>query len=72
LGIFEMLTVDGAIQESIRAGLDANGIRRTALSRGFRDLRTDGERLVAMGVTTRAELERVTALGVDILDQDGA
>lgn len=72
LGIFEMLTVDGAIQESIRAGLDANGIRRTALSRGFRDLRTDGERLVAKGVTTRAELERVTALGVDVLDQDGA
>lgn len=72
LGIFEMLTVDGAIQESIRAGLDANGIRRTALSRGFRNLRTDGERLVAMGVTTRAELERVTALDVGVLDQDGA
>jgi len=69
LGIFEMLMVDGSIQESIRSGLDANGIRRTAAGRGFRDLRSDGERLVAMGVTTRAELERVTALGVDVLDQ---
>jgi type II secretory ATPase GspE/PulE/Tfp pilus assembly ATPase PilB-like protein len=64
-----MLMVDGSIQESIRSGLDANGIRRTAAGRGFRDLRSDGERLVAMGVTTRAELGRVTALGVDVLDQ---
>jgi general secretion pathway protein E len=63
LGIFEMLVMDDALRTAVKDRQDASEIRRLAASQGFRSLREDGERLVSLGLTTAAEVARVTELG---------
>ena len=63
LGIFEMLVMDDALRTAVKDRQDASQIRRLAAAQGFRSLREDGARLVAKGLTTEAEVARVTELG---------
>ena len=59
-GIFEMLVVDDAIRAQIHNGASEAEIRTTAMAAGMQLMREDGERLVREGVTTEAEVVRVT------------
>ena len=68
-GIFELFLLDEVSRELISTGGSAGALRRHAARMGMRSLRADGFRLVADGVTTRGEVERVT---VDLCDAVGA
>ncbi|GAB6061408.1 GspE/PulE family protein [Deferrisoma palaeochoriense] len=59
-GIHEVLKVDEAIRELILEKASTSQIRRAAYATGLRDLRFDGLRKVVAGVTTLAEVIRVT------------
>ena len=59
-GIFELLGVDDHIRAMIHRGASESEIREQALSSGMQLMRADGERLVREGVTTEAEVLRVT------------
>jgi general secretion pathway protein E len=59
-GIYELLEVDDPLREAIHAASGEHVLRGLATARGFRTLREDGERLVAAGITSAAELARVT------------
>ena len=59
-GIFEMLVVDDAIRAQIHGGASEAEIRETAMASGMQLMREDGERLVREGITTQAEVVRVT------------
>ena len=59
-GIFELMTVTESIAAAIKARSDANELKALARREGFVTLREDGDRLVALGVTTAAEVIRVT------------
>ena len=59
-GIFELLVADDAVQSLIHSRAPESQILATAERGGLRSMRADGERLVAAGVTSRAELLRVT------------
>lgn len=59
-GIFELLVVDDAIRARIHAQASEDDIRQAALAQGMRMMREDGERLVALGITSAEEVLRVT------------
>jgi general secretion pathway protein E len=59
-GVFELLLVDDEIREQIHGRNAEAEIRATARRHGMRLMREDGERLVAAGVTSQAEVLRVT------------
>ncbi|MEG0046390.1 MAG: ATPase, T2SS/T4P/T4SS family, partial [Comamonas sp.] len=59
-GIFEMLVVDDTIRAQIHRGASEAEIRETAQASGMQLMREDGERLVREGITTAAEVMRVT------------
>jgi general secretion pathway protein E len=59
-GIYELLEVDDQIRKLIIARTPADQIKLAAVNRGMRTLRDDGWRKVAEGVTTTAEVLRVT------------
>jgi general secretion pathway protein E len=59
-GVFELLVTDDAIRAQIHSRASEADIRHAALAGGMRLMRDDGERLVQLGVTSRAELVRVT------------
>jgi general secretion pathway protein E len=59
-GIYELLDVDDQIRRLILARTPADQIKAAAVSRGMRTLRDDGWRKVLEGVTTSAEVLRVT------------
>ena len=61
LGIFEIFIVDESVQELIFEKVSASQIRERARALGMRTLREDGLRKVAAGITTLAEVIRVTA-----------
>ena len=61
VGIYELLRMDEPLRKALLAGADASELRRLALAGGMRSLRDDGRRLVAAGVTTPEEVERVTS-----------
>jgi general secretion pathway protein E len=63
LGIFELLVMDDGLRTAVKDRQDASQIRRLAAGQGFRSLREDGARLVGLGLTTEAEVARVTELG---------
>jgi len=63
LGIFELLVMDDGLRSAVKDRQDAAQIRRLAAGQGFRSLREDGARLVGLGLTTEAEVARVTELG---------
>ncbi|MBB1604538.1 type II secretion system ATPase GspE [Variovorax sp. UMC13] len=59
-GIFELLVADEAVQSLIHSRAPESQIFTAAERGGLRSMRADGERLVQAGVTSRAELLRVT------------
>ncbi len=62
LGIYELLTVDAALAQAIHQGLPEAELRSMAQRSGLLSLRQDAQRLVDSGVTSLAEVERVTRL----------
>ncbi len=59
-GIFELLVTNDSIRAQIHQKASEADLRQAALAGGMKLMRTDGERLVATGVTSREELLRVT------------
>ena len=61
LGILELFMIDDTVQQLIYEGVPSSRIRAHARSMGMRTLREDGLRKAAAGMTTLAEVIRVTA-----------
>ena len=59
-GVFELLVVNDAIREQIHSSQSEADIRSAGLAGGMHLMREDGERLIALGVTSREEVLRVT------------
>jgi len=59
-GIFEMLVADDAVRALVHNRAAESELLAAAERGGLRSMRQDGERLVAAGITSRAELLRVT------------
>ena len=59
-GIYELMLIDEKIQDFIYRRQSAGVIKRAALDAGLRTLRMDGARKVFDGITTVAEVLRVT------------
>jgi general secretion pathway protein E len=59
-GIFELLVADAAVQSLVHSGAPETQIYAAGEKGGLRSMREDGERLVQEGITSRAELLRVT------------
>ena len=59
-GIYELLAVDDDMRAAIHRRDSEHALRALALARGLRPLRDDGARLIADGITSAAELARVT------------
>jgi general secretion pathway protein E len=59
-GIFELLVVDDALRGLIHRRAPEAELTTAALAQGMALMRADGERLVANGTTSQAELLRVT------------
>jgi general secretion pathway protein E len=59
-GIFELLVADDAVQSLIHSRAPESQIFVAAERGGLRSMREDGERLVKRGISSRAELLRVT------------
>ena len=62
-GVYELLVADAGLRGLIHERAAEASLREAARSRGMRTLREDGARLVAEGVTSLAELVRVTRDG---------
>jgi general secretion pathway protein E len=60
VGVYELLLTTEQIRAQIHNHASEAEIRATAQSDGMRTMREDGERWLATGTTTRAELMRVT------------
>jgi general secretion pathway protein E len=60
VGIFEMMNVDDEIRKLIMANADASAITQVARRNGMRNLREDAWRKIQSGLTTVAEVLRVT------------
>ncbi len=65
IGVFELLPIDEPIRSLITTGADAARIRSCAIERGMRPLRDEGDRLAREGLTTPAEVARVTLGALD-------
>ncbi len=61
VGIYELLVMSDALRAALLRGAESGELRRLATAEGMHTLRADGERLVAAGVTTLADVLRVTA-----------
>ena len=59
-GIFELLTMSDALRKLVIDRASDDAIRSTAIAEGMRTLREDGQHKVSAGVTTEAEILRVT------------
>ena len=59
-GIFELLVADEVVQSLIHNRAPESQIFVAAERGGLRSMREDGERLVQAGISSRAELLRVT------------
>jgi type IV pilus assembly protein PilB len=60
LGIYEIFILDASIEHLIYQMVDASVIRRRAMEIGMRTLRQDGMRKAAAGLTSLAEVVRLT------------
>ena len=60
MGIFELMELDDEMRRRIMANDDASVLTQSARRNGMRNLREDGWRKIAMGVTTVQEVLRVT------------
>ena len=63
-GIYELMIIDSDIQDLIYQRKSAGQIKRLALESGLKTLRMDGARKVLRGITTVAEVLRVTQADV--------
>jgi type II secretory ATPase GspE/PulE/Tfp pilus assembly ATPase PilB-like protein len=63
-GIYELMPINEEIQELIYKRESAGKVKRAALNAGLQTLRMDGARKVLAGVTTAAEVLRVTQADV--------
>lgn len=59
IGIYEMLTVSTTLRHTIKPDSDAANIRRNAIKEGMSQLRIDGARKVANGLTTIEEILKI-------------
>ncbi|HEX7454546.1 MAG TPA: type II secretion system ATPase GspE [Gallionella sp.] len=59
-GIYELLTVDDGLRHLIHDRASEQALRQYAMQHGMHNLRQDGMRLVASGITSLEELLRVT------------
>ncbi len=59
-GLFEVMTVSEELRALIRGRASAAEIRRTAMAQGMRTLADDGLAKVRLGVTSLAEVRRIT------------
>jgi len=59
-GVFELFEVDDALRAAIHARAAEAELRQLALAAGMRTMRQDGQRYIDAGVTSLAELLRVT------------
>lgn len=59
-GIYELMLPSDEIRELILKNVDSNTIKRKARTQGMRTLREDGARRVLVGITSSAEVLRVT------------
>ena len=55
----EMVELDGPLRKAILAKADLEGLEAILRERGHSTLRQNGRRLVAKGITTEGELDRV-------------
>ena len=60
MGIYEIFLLDNSIETLIYQRADSGVIKRRAKELGMRDLRDDGIRKAAMGVTSINEVLRLT------------
>jgi type IV pilus assembly protein PilB len=60
IGIYELLTVDDQLRDTIARNPNVSEFRRMCIERGMVTLRADGMRKVAKGITTVQEVLRVT------------
>jgi general secretion pathway protein E len=60
MGIFEMMELNDELRQRIMAKEDAGALTQAARRYGMRNLREDGWRKIRMGLTTVAEVMRVT------------
>ncbi len=60
LGIYELMGMNGFLRRKLVETVDSSALRQVALDEGMRTLRQDGGDLVAQGLTTTAEVLRVT------------
>jgi general secretion pathway protein E len=61
-GIYEVLPVDDIIKDQVMERVNSTVIKKQSIERGCRTLRMDGARKVVKGITTPAEVLRVTQL----------
>ena len=61
-GVYEVLPVDEIIKDQVMSGVNSTVIKKDSIARGCRTLRMDGAFKVLKGVTTAAEVLRVTQL----------
>ncbi len=61
-GIYELLIIDETVREQIASGARASEVKRQAVARGLRTLRSDAIDKVLNGVTTGEELHRMTQM----------
>jgi general secretion pathway protein E len=59
-GVFELMTADESVRGLIHNRAAESQIREVAIAAGMTLMQADGERLVREGITSRAELLRVT------------
>ncbi len=62
LGIYELLTVNAELAQAIHQQLPEAELRKIAQAHGLSTLRQDAQRLIDQGITSLAEVERVTRL----------
>jgi general secretion pathway protein E len=59
-GIYELMVMTDKIRQMVLKNVDSNTIKKQAAAEGMRSLRDDGARKVAAGITSIAEVLRVT------------
>jgi len=66
LGIYELLEIDDSIKEQITQRASSSQIKKSAIERGrMRTLRQDGVTKATMGLTTLADVQRVTQRDIE-------
>jgi type II secretory ATPase GspE/PulE/Tfp pilus assembly ATPase PilB-like protein len=65
VAVQELLPIDDTVRSYIMQSTDAQSIREISMARGMRTIRDDGAEKVRNGVTSVAEVLRVTAVDVD-------